>query len=257
MTRTDSRPQTATTTPTTATTKTGTTIAAAPTAPTATRALSRGAVGRARLLGGAVLAGPFFLAAGITQGILREGYDFTRNAFSQLSLGEGGWIQRTVFVLTAALVLAGAAGLRQALRDGPGGTWAPRLVGLFGISCLAAAVFDADPGAGFPAGAPEERVPSMSTEGMLHMLAGMVGYLALCAAFLVLARHFAAAGARGWARGCRIVPAGVLAGFVGSAGSVLAFASGAALGLLWLAAVAARIGRGTPVVTGDRQNHSS
>ncbi|MFJ3221293.1 hypothetical protein ACIPLC_35910 [Kitasatospora sp. NPDC086801] len=74
------------------------------------------------------------------------------------------------------------------------------------------------------------------------MLSGMVGYLALCAAFLVLAaRHFAAGRHRGWALGSGLMPLGVLAGFAGSSVTVLVFTTGAGLGLRWLSAAIARL----------------
>lgn len=193
------------------------------------------------LLAVATAAGPLFLGAGLLQGLTRDSFDFTRNALSQLSLGDLGWIQITSFLLTGALVIAGAIGMRQALRDAPGGTWAPRLVGVFGVSFLFAGAFTADPAAGFPAGTPEDHVASLSAHGAVHMFSGMVGYLALCAAFFVLARHFAAQNRRGWAVASRIVPVGVLAGFAASASAVLAFTAGAGLGLLWLTAVIARL----------------
>ncbi|MFF0434882.1 DUF998 domain-containing protein [Streptomyces sp. NPDC004327] len=188
---------------------------------------------------GGVVAGPLFLAAGIAQGLTRDGFDFTRNAISQLALGEAGWIQTASFLLTGALLAAGAAGLRRALRGGPGAAWGPALVGVFGVSFWAAAAFPADAGAGFPAGAPA--TTGMSGHGAVHMAAGMLGYLALCAAFLVLARPLAARGRRGWAVASRVVPVLVLAGFMASAASVLAFTAGAGLGLLWLSAVTARL----------------
>ncbi|KIF06390.1 hypothetical protein PL81_07705 [Streptomyces sp. RSD-27] len=188
---------------------------------------------------GGVVAGPLFLAAGVVQGLVRDGFDFTRNAISQLALGEAGWIQTASFVLTGALLIAGAAGLRRALPGGPGGTWGPALIGVFGLSFWVAAVFPADAGAGFPAGAPETTV--MSAHGTVHMAAGMLGYLALCAVFFVLARPLASRGLRGWALASRLVPVAVLAGFMASAASVLAFTAGAGLGLLWLSVVTARL----------------
>ncbi|MFB7210870.1 DUF998 domain-containing protein [Streptomyces sp. NPDC056255] len=195
-----------------------------------------------RLLSAAgIVAGPLFLAAGLVQGLTRDGFDFTRNALSQLSLGDLGWIQVTAFLLTGLFVIGGARAIRQALRDTPGGTWAPRLLGAFGASFLIAGVFRADPGAGFPTGAPEDRVTSLSAHGTVHMMAGTVGYLALCAAFLVLARHFAAHRQRGWALAARLVPVGVLAGFAASATTVAAFTAGAGLGLIGLSAVTARL----------------
>ncbi|MFI8963413.1 DUF998 domain-containing protein [Streptomyces sp. NPDC053493] len=186
-------------------------------------------------------AGPLFLAVGLAGGFTREGFDFTRNAISQLALGEAGWIQTVSFLLTGALLVTGATGLRRALRGGPGGTWGPALVGVFGVSFWVAAAFPADAGAGFPAGAPEATV--MSGHGAVHMFGGMAGYLALCAAFLVLARPLAARGLRGWAVASRVAPVAVLAGFMASAASVLAFTTGAGLGLLWLSTLALRLTR--------------
>ncbi|RUP68762.1 hypothetical protein SSPNP10_08465 [Streptomyces sp. NP10] len=191
------------------------------------------------LMVGGVLAGPLFLAAGIAQGFTRDGFDFTRNAISQLALGGAGWVQTLSFVFTGALLVAGAAGLRRTLHGGTGGRWAPVLVGVFGLSFWAAAAFPADAGAGFPEGSPDATV--MSGHGVVHMAAGMVGYLALCAALVVLARPLAARGLRGWAVASRVVPVAVLAGFMGSAASVLTFTAGAGLGLLWLSAVMVRL----------------
>ncbi|MFF8867711.1 DUF998 domain-containing protein [Streptomyces sp. NPDC015139] len=198
------------------------------------------------LLAGGITAGPLFLAAGLVQGLSRDGFDFTRNALSQLSLGGLGWIQVTAFLLTGALATAGAAGMRQVLRGAPGGTWAPRLIGVFGASFLVASFFPPDPGAGFPAGAPQAPPGTLSAHGALHMAAAMTGFLALCAASLVLARYFTARGERGWLLASRLVPAGVLAGFAASAASVAAFTAGAGLGLLWLSALTARLARPEP-----------
>ncbi|WP_030674313.1 DUF998 domain-containing protein [Streptomyces sp. NRRL B-1347] len=212
-------------------------------APVATAPAAATSVPARTLLAGGVVAGPLFLGAGLIQGLTRDGFDFTRNAISQLSLGGPGWIQVTSFVLTGVLVIAGAIGMRRVLHGKPGGVWAPRLTAVFGASFLLSAVFTADPGAGFPAGAPDARATSMSWHGTLHMLSGMVGYLALCAAFSVLARYFAADGRRGWAVGSRLAPVAVLAGFAGSSVTVVAFTVGAGLGLLGLAAVTARLAR--------------
>ncbi|WP_324794427.1 DUF998 domain-containing protein [Streptomyces cyaneofuscatus] len=198
----------------------------------------QGSTARWLTVGGAV-AGPLFLTAGLAQGLTRDGFDFTRNAISQLALGAAGWVQTLSFVFTGALLVAGAAGLRRTLHRGPAGRWAPALVGVFGLSFWAAAAFPADAGAGFPAGSPD--ATAMSGHGAVHMAAGMIGYLALCAALVVLARPLAARGLQGWAVASRVVPVAVLAGFMGSAASVLAFTAGAGLGLLWLSAVLARL----------------
>ncbi|MGW9441099.1 DUF998 domain-containing protein [Streptomyces sp. NPDC055607] len=186
-----------------------------------------------------VAAGPLFLTASLAQGLTRDGFDFTRNAFSQLSLGTLGWIQITVFLLTGLLVISGAIALHQTLRDTPGGTWAPWLLAIFGASFLIAGLFPADPGAGFPAGAPEDRVTSLSTHGTVHLLAGTLGYLALCAAFLVLARHFTASQQHRWALTARLLPVGVIVGLAASSTTVVAFTAGAGFGLLALSVLIA------------------
>nr|MYU47373.1 DUF998 domain-containing protein [Streptomyces sp. SID7803] len=140
---------------------------------------------------GGVLAGPLFLAAGIAQGLTRDGFDFTRNAISQLALGGAGWVQTLSFVFTGGLLVAARPGYGGLCTE-PRREMAPALVGVFGLSFWAAAAFPADAGAGFPAGSPDATV--MSGRGAVHMAAGMIGYLALCAAFVVLARPLAARG---------------------------------------------------------------
>ncbi|MFD0338250.1 DUF998 domain-containing protein [Streptomyces sp. NPDC127117] len=200
------------------------------------------------LLIAGMVAGPLFLGVATVQGLAREGFDFTRNAFSQLALGGPGWVQTANFVLTAALLLAGAFGMRRLLTGGAGERWVPALIGVFGASFLAAAVFRADAGAGFPVGSPE--TGSLSGHGAVHMFSGMIGYLALCAAFVILARPLAARGHRGWAPASRLAPVLVLAGFAASGSYVLAFTAGAGFGLCWLTAVTARLRAGT--VTDER-----
>ncbi|MDX2393479.1 DUF998 domain-containing protein [Streptomyces sp. DK15] len=223
------------------------TISASATAPasaSASASTTAGSDSSARvLLKGAAVAGPLFLGAGIAQGLTREGFDFTRNAISQLSLGDLGWIQITNFFVAGALLIAGAVGMRRSVSEGPAHRAAPWLVGVFGASFLVSGVFSADPGAGFPAGTPDSATAALSVHGAIHMACGMIGYLALCAAFLLLSRRFAAEGQPGWAVACRLLPVGVLAGFVGSGASVLSFTAGAALGLAGLAAVTARLAR--------------
>ncbi|WP_405403788.1 DUF998 domain-containing protein [Streptomyces sp. NBC_01104] len=223
-------------------TKTGTKAGSKTSAETRTDAGAR----TGTLLAGGIVAGPLFLVASLIQGLTREGFDFTRNAFSQLSLGGLGWIQVIVFLLTGLLVIAGAIGMRRVLRGAPGGVWAPRLVGVFGASFVLAGVFTADPGDGFPAGTPKGSSGSVSAHGAVHLGGATVGFLALCAAFLVLATYFADRGRRGWALASRLVPVGVLAGSSASSVSVLAFTAGAALGLLWLSAVTVRLRATTP-----------
>ena len=102
------------------------------------------------LLGYGVLAGPFYVTVSLTQAFTREGFDLTRHAWSLLSNGGLGWIQIANFLLTGAMVLAAAVGLRRALVSGRGAVWVPRLIAGYG----------AEPDRGRdPAGRPGVRFP--------------------------------------------------------------------------------------------------
>src|SRR4051794_35600162 len=80
------------------------------------------------LLGYGVLAGPFYVTVSLAQAITRPGFDLSRHEWSLLATGPHGWIQIANLVLTGAMVLAFAVGLRRALADGPAAGWAPRLI---------------------------------------------------------------------------------------------------------------------------------
>jgi hypothetical protein len=154
-----------------------------------------------RMLTAGVVAGPVLGLTWLAQGLAREGYDFTRHPMSLLALGEGGWVQIASFAVSGGLMLACAAGLRRTLLDGPGARWAPRLTAAIGAGLIAAGVFTADPGAGFPAGAPAG-TPVLSWHGILHEASHLVVVVAWIALCFVLGRRFASQGDRGWARAC-------------------------------------------------------
>ena len=154
-----------------------------------------------RLLTAGIAAGPVLGLTWLAQGLVREGYDFTRHPMSLLALGEGGWVQIANFAVSGGLMLACAAGLRRTLQDGPGARWAPRLTAAIGAGLIAAGVFTADPGAGFPAGAPEG-APVLSWHGILHEASHLVVVVAWIALCFVLRTRFAREGDRGWARAC-------------------------------------------------------
>jgi hypothetical protein len=159
-----------------------------------------------RILTAGLAAGPVLGLTWLVQGLVRDGYDFTRHPMSLLALGTGGWVQICSFAATGGLMLACASGLRHVLADEPGARWVPRLVGVIGGCLIAAGVFPTDPGAGFPAGAPEG-APALSWHGSLHEISflGMVtAWISLC---FVLRTRFARRGDRGWARACvAVVP---------------------------------------------------
>lgn len=150
-----------------------------------------------RLLACAVAAGPLYLTVAFALVLTRDGFDLREHPLSLLSLGEIGWIQVANFVLCGLLYLAGAVGMRRALRGTRGGTWGPILIGVFGFALVWSGVFVADPDAGFPAGTPDG--PAQATwHGILHSIGPVLAFPALAAACLVLARRFAARRQRGW-----------------------------------------------------------
>src|SRR5881397_1498811 len=93
------------------------------------------------LLNCGVIAGPLYIIVGAIQVLTRPGFDVRYNMLSQMALGDQGWIQVANFVVSGMLVLASAVGIRRALRSGPGSTWGPRLVGVYGVGLIAAAIF--------------------------------------------------------------------------------------------------------------------
>jgi len=101
-----------------------------------------------------VVAGPLFVVMALLQSFTRDGFDLKRHPISMLSLGDLGWIQIANFVIVGLLFTAYAVGMRRVLHPGRGGTWGPLLIGAFGVSQIVGGVFLADPGLGFPPGAP-------------------------------------------------------------------------------------------------------
>jgi len=196
------------------------------------------------LLGYGVIAGPCYVAVTLAQALTRDGFDPTRHQASLLANGSLGWIQIANFALTGLMVVAAAVGLRRAYGTGPAGRWAPRLIAVYGGSLVAAGVFRADPALGFPAGTPEGP-GEVSWHGMLHFVAGGVGFACLAAACFVVARRYAAQGRRGYARWSRATGAVFLTGFAmlassgGSPAATVAFTGAVVAVWAWLSAVSA------------------
>ncbi|WP_169981598.1 DUF998 domain-containing protein [Microbispora sp. H10836] len=195
------------------------------------------------LLTCAVLTTPVFGIVSLAQAFTREGFDLLRHPLSMLSTGDLGWLQIGTFWITAVLTVAGAIGLRRAMRGTPGGTWAPRLLLVEGAGLAAAGVFVMDPGDGFPAGTPLGAPAGMSWHAMLHMAAGSVAFTALIAACFVLGRHFARAGRGGHAVASRLSGLALLLGNAwamsgGRAGS-LTLCVGVLVAMAWVSVAAA------------------
>ena len=111
-------------------------------------------------------------------------------------LASYGWIQVINFIVAGVLSLIFAVGVARRLPDGPGSTWAPRLLALFGAGLVIGGVFKADPALGFPAGAPAGYPEQLSVHGTIHAFAPPLAFLSVVAACFVIARRFAAEGMR-------------------------------------------------------------
>jgi hypothetical membrane protein len=164
------------------------------------------------LLACGLVGGPLFLVVVLAQALTRAGFDLTRHPLSLLSLGPGGWIQVTNFVVTGILFVGLAAGIRRALRGTRGGTWGALCIGACGAGLAAAGVFTADPVLGFPPGSTPAASPSWHS--LLHLVAFVVAVPSLAAACGVFARRFAALGQAGWAAYSAGVAACILAAIV-------------------------------------------
>lgn len=198
------------------------------------------------LLACGVAAGPVYIVVAGIQILTRDGFDVTRHALSLLANGDLGWVQISNFVVTGLLTLAGAVGLRRALRTGRGRTWGPRLLGLYGASLIAAGLLVADPALGFPLGTPAGPPADITWHGVGHFVAGAVGFLALIVACFVFARRFATSGQRGWAVWSVATGVVFFAAFFGIAagngipGINVAFGIAVMLAWAWISALCAR-----------------
>ncbi|OLC19520.1 MAG: hypothetical protein AUI87_01400 [Actinobacteria bacterium 13_1_40CM_3_66_19] len=140
----------------------------------------------AALLACGAVAGPLFVVLVFIQAFTRRGFNMTIHPPSLLSLGDGGWIQVANFIVCGLLFVAAGAGLRRATRA----TWGPILIACVGAGMVIGGLFSADPGLGFPAGAPAGQPTTMTWHAMLHLTGFGIGYSALVAACFVYARRY-------------------------------------------------------------------
>jgi Protein of unknown function (DUF998) len=172
----------------------------------------RAAVTRS-LLGYGVLVGPFYLTVGLIQAFVRDGFDLARHPLSLLANGPGGWVQTANFVLSGLMVAAAAMGFKRVL--GPKSFAASGFLGAFGASMIVAAVFRADPMDGFPVGAPLGPPTSISTTGLVHFIAGTLGFISLAVSCFFAARAMSRRKARAMARLSVLAGLAVVLGFFG------------------------------------------
>lgn len=134
------------------------------------------------------------------------------------------------------------------------------MIGLYGISLIAAGAFRADPALGFPVGTPAGP-GQVSWHGLLHVAAGGIGFTCLAIGCLVIGRRYTAEGNRGWAVFCRFTGGVFLVGFAvvatggGSRPANLLFTAAVILVWGWMSGVALdryrRIAPARSVITGS------
>ncbi|MCI0685779.1 MAG: DUF998 domain-containing protein [Sporichthyaceae bacterium] len=202
------------------------------------------------LLAYGAIAGPTYLVVSLVQALTRDGFDLGTHPWSLLSNGSLGWIQITNFVLAGLMTIAFAVGLRRVLVGGPAATWAPRLVGAFGVSLIGAGGFVADPAQGFPPGTAADAA-EVSWHGMAHFLCGVVGFSCLVVACFLLARRLGTDGRADWARAARVAGGVLAVGFVavaaggGAAWANLSFVAAVICTWVFVSALAVHLYRRT------------
>jgi hypothetical protein len=134
-------------------------------------------------------AGPLFVVSSVVQGVLRPGFSFTDHPPSALALGGAGWIQMATLVVAGCLLVGGAWAMHRAM-SGPASRWAPRLIAVFGCALVAAGVFRMDPAFGFPPGTPAGMADGVSWHAAVHGVLFPLGFGAIIAGCLVMARRF-------------------------------------------------------------------
>ena len=197
------------------------------------------------LLGYLALGGPFYVVVSLAQAVSRPGFSVVHNEWSLLALGHFGWVQTTNLVLTGAMTVAGAVGLRRAFgRCVDAGTWAPRLLAAYGLSLIGAGIFRADPAGGFPPGAPRGQASQLSWHATLHIASGSIGFACLIAACFVIARGYHRRDQQGAAIASRAVGVAFVLSFLGIASGTtsgvvnLGFTAAVVVSSAWLTVVA-------------------
>src|SRR5262245_21169565 len=193
------------------------------------------------LLGFGMLVGPFYLALGVGQGLIRAGFSFARHPLSVLANGPGGWVQTANFVVSALMVLAAVVGITRVAAAGSRVMRGALVV--YALGMIVAAIFPADPMDGFPPGTPLGVPTTISTTGLVHFAAGAVTFLAMAIACCAGSRTMSTHGERG------LAPFSLLAGFIvflgffggsafsSSVGGVAGIWVAVVMGWAWLAIV--------------------
>jgi hypothetical protein len=206
------------------------------------------------LLGYGVIAGPIYVVVAAGQMFSRDGYDPTRHAVSQLANGSLGWIQIANFIVTGAMTIAAAVGVRRVMGPGRRSAWASSLLAGYGVGLVGAGLFRADPSDGFPPGTPPG-VGEITWHGMAHFAVAGLGFACLVAACFVIGSWFPRNGETTWAWFSRITGLVFATSFfalspgTGGATTILVFTAAVVLAWAWLSAVSLHLYRSAESVS--------
>jgi Protein of unknown function (DUF998) len=151
------------------------------------------------LIAGGIVGPLVFVATFMVEGANTAGYDPMRVPVSLLSLTDRGIVQVLSFLVTGALVVGCAVGLRRIFAGGRAGRAGPVAVGVAGVGLLLAGLFSADPSFGYPSGAPPGVGPAPSARAYVHVAGAFLFFGGLIVASWLFAARFRAEGRSGWA----------------------------------------------------------
>jgi hypothetical protein len=146
-----------------------------------------------------VAAPILFTTVYLIEGATRLGYDPLRHQVSLLSLGDRGWVQTLSFLVTGALMLVFAIGLRGWLWGGPSGRVTPAAVAVAALGLFLAGVFPTQPLFGYPPGTPEGMARDISPGSVLHVLGAILFFFGLIVAAVAFAVRSWREESTGWA----------------------------------------------------------
>jgi hypothetical membrane protein len=135
-------------------------------------------------LAGAVL----FTIVYLIEGAIRPGYDAWRHAISALSLGPGGWIQQTNFIVYGVCTLCMAFAWRKALKGSAYAIIYPIIRGIEGLALITVGFFSQDPALGYP---PGSVLTTPTFHGQIHIIGAYVIAGAMACGFFAIAWRFA------------------------------------------------------------------
>lgn len=129
-----------------------------------------------------MLGSALFITIFTIEGYLRPGYNPISMYISELSLGPRGWIQVTNFILSGALLLIFAWGIRSQFKEGKASKAGPTLLVIIAACLLLSGPFVMD-----TANTP---IDQMTTSGLMHQLLGAVVFLLMPISCFVFWRRF-------------------------------------------------------------------